>query len=286
MLEFVFWDVQHGSATYIKTPNGKNIVIDLGTGSYGDSNFEFSPLLYLKNYYEIERLDGVIITHPHSDHLDDIFHFYELSPRALFRPNHLSESDIRNGNREQDAEVINKYLEINTNYSSEISTEENPFNAQNNGGVEFQFFSPVSCSTNNLNNHSIVSVISHAHCKIIISGDNEPPSWNELLERDDFKSAIERTHIIVAPHHGRESGFSPELFEHINTPKLTIISDGRFCDTSATNRYSDKMEGWTVYKRSGGEEIRKCISTRNDGVILVKFWENSEGQPYLNVIIN
>ena len=30
----IFWDVQHGHSTYIKTPNNRHIVIDLGTGDY------------------------------------------------------------------------------------------------------------------------------------------------------------------------------------------------------------------------------------------------------------
>ncbi|ODS37411.1 MAG: hypothetical protein A7316_09440 [Candidatus Altiarchaeales archaeon WOR_SM1_86-2] len=47
-LEIVFWDVQHGSATYIKTPNGKHIVQDLGTGSCE------------KRYCVTTRNDGVI----------------------------------------------------------------------------------------------------------------------------------------------------------------------------------------------------------------------------------
>ena len=72
-LKIVIWDVQHGHGSYLSTPGGQDIVIDLGTGSYGDSNLEFSPLLHLKNKWKVERLDGVIISHPHRDHLDDIF---------------------------------------------------------------------------------------------------------------------------------------------------------------------------------------------------------------------
>ncbi len=113
-------------------------------------------LLCLKKYYEVEQLNGVIITHPHRDHLDDILHFYELSPVALHRPRHLSESDVKNGNRGEDAEIINKYLEINSNYTGEVNTERNPFDSRYNGGVGFEFFIPSSCSPSNLNNHSIV----------------------------------------------------------------------------------------------------------------------------------
>ena len=82
MLQFVFWDVQHGSASYIKTPNGRHMVIDLGTGSYSE-NKEFSPLTHLKNKYGVRQLDYAVITHPHRDHIDDIFSFGGLSPKTL-----------------------------------------------------------------------------------------------------------------------------------------------------------------------------------------------------------
>jgi competence protein ComEC len=47
----VIYDVQHGSAAYIQTPNGKHIMIDLGTGSLEDGEATFSPLLRLKNHW-------------------------------------------------------------------------------------------------------------------------------------------------------------------------------------------------------------------------------------------
>jgi beta-lactamase superfamily II metal-dependent hydrolase len=117
---------------------------------------------------------------------------------------------------------------------------------------------------------------------MIIPGDNEPPSWDELLKRTDFLTAIKGTDILLAPHHGRDSGFSSALFKHIN-PRLTIISDGPFCDTSATSRYAQQTQGWTVQKRSGGSETRKCVTTRSDGVIEVQFGQNSNGKPYIQV---
>jgi len=285
MVKFVFWDVQHGSAAYIATPAGQHIVVDLGSGSYGESDLEFSPLLHLKSKWRIGRLDGVIITHPHRDHLDDIFHFDALSPRTLVRPGHLSEDAIRAGNRTADKDVIDKYLEISQRYSSPVGPGEDPFDANNNGRVKFERFTPLSSPTSNLNNHSIVTVISHAQSKMIVPGDNEPASWDELLQRNDFLSAIKGTDILVASHHGRESGFSSALFEHIK-PYLTIVSDGRFCDTSATDRYAQKTRGWTVHKRSGGKEERKCVTTRSDGVIVVKFGENADGTPFIEVTID
>lgn len=64
MLTLVLWDVQHGSATYIKTPAGQHIVHGLGIGSYGSGSADFSPLMHLKRSYGVTQLDAVIITHP------------------------------------------------------------------------------------------------------------------------------------------------------------------------------------------------------------------------------
>lgn len=82
MIRFVFWDVQHGNATYFSTPHGQHIAVDLGTGKLGDGNPAFSPLLHMRDSWGVSQLDSVILTHPHRDHLDDIFNFDKLYPRA------------------------------------------------------------------------------------------------------------------------------------------------------------------------------------------------------------
>jgi beta-lactamase superfamily II metal-dependent hydrolase len=284
MLRIVFWDVQHGHAAYLKTPN-QHIIFDLGTGSYGSSGNEFSPLSYLKNRYGVKQLDAVVITHPHSDHLFDIGNFNSLSPRVLSRPRHLTDKEVREGNAAEDEEYVNKYFEINNRYTAPVAPETDPFKKENNGGVEIQMFTPRQCARSNLNNHSIVTVVSYASSKIIIPGDNESPSWNELLDDTTFKSAIKGTDILLASHHGRESGYSAVLFEHFS-PYLTIVSDGSETDTSATDRYSKKSRGWKVHKRNGASEERKCVTTRNDGVIVVEFGLNQENQPYMSVTID
>jgi beta-lactamase superfamily II metal-dependent hydrolase len=265
MLKIIIWDVQHGSSSYIRTPNNQHIVIDLGTGSRSDSTF--SPLSYLKSHWQVTQLDCVVITHPHRDHLDDIFNFDSLFPKVLYRPGHISEVSIRKSNRDVDSDIISKYIEISNRYTEAVFSD--PLYSTNNGGVDIQTFVPTGCSESNINNHSIVTVLSYAGSKILIPGDNEPVSWKELLQRNNFISAIKNTNILVAPHHGRDSGFCNELFDHIS-PDLTIISDGRFCDTSATGRYTNKTNGCTVYRRNGGIAERRCVTTRKDGVVVIE----------------
>ena len=282
-LEIVFWDVEHGSSTYIKTPNSKNIIIDLGVGSYEGNNETFSPLLHLKNKWNVKRLDTVVITHPHKDHIDDIANFDQMSPRVLACPRHLSKEDILKDVSKDDLPLFDKYFELVNRYSGEVKTDTDMFIPDNVGGAKLQMFSPKSCGTLNINNHSIGTVVSYAQSKVIIPGDNEPPSWKELLEDSEFVSAIKNADILLAPHHGRESGFCKEIFEHFS-PYLTVISDGRFCDTSATNRYCNVTRGWKVHYRSGGSEERKCLTTRNDGFVVVKLGIDEESKrPFIEV---
>jgi len=283
-LEFVFWDVQHGSACYIKTPNDRHIVVDLGIGSYG-SNKRFSPLYHLHSNYGVKQLDLAIITHPHRDHLDDIDNLVALNPLSLKRPKYLTRQQLIDGNKKDDSEIVESYLRLSGSYTQTPkpgSSADIYANAQW-GGVKISFHASPTCNTNNLNNHSIVSIFEYAGSKIMIPGDNETVSWNVLLENQSFLQAAKNTNILVAPHHGRESGHCSELFDAIGKPNLTIISDGPFCDTSATSNYGNQTRGWLVHYPDGTNEERWCVTTRCDGVIRVKAYTETDNKNYLIV---
>lgn len=284
MLRITIWDVQHGSAVHMRTPNRLDIVQDLGTGTYRGGYTNFSPFKYLKEYMNVAYIDGVIITHPHRDHLDDIYNFDYLKPRVLYRPRQLSDDEVISANRAQDRGVIDKYLEINRRYIEQVVND--PFQKENNGDVDIKIFTPKGCSHSNINNHSLVTVVTYARSRILLPGDNEPESWQELLEDAGFRSAIAGTDILLAAHHGRDSGFYNDIFSYF-TPKLVAISDGRYCDTSATERYSRIASGWTIHRRSGSDVERKCVTTRNDGNIIIDLGINtSDSRPFLSVTVD
>jgi competence protein ComEC len=286
-VEMVFWDVQHGHATYIKTPNNRHIVIDLGTGKYSSNNMTFSPLSHLKTNYGVSQLDYVVITHPHRDHLDDIFHFDSLSPKALSRPQNISKEDIMNGGQEHDNEKLEKYCEIDNRYNTTVADDsyDNPRNSGNWGGLNIRTFNAKDCNPNNINNFSIVTIIDYANTKVVIPGDNERASYEELLENSNFISAISNADILLAPHHGRESGFNIDFVNHVK-PRLSIVSDGGHYDYSANNRYSQKSLGWIVHKKDGTSSERKCLTTNSDGAVRVEFGFNDANNPYLYVKID
>ena len=284
MLELVVWNVQHGSAVYAKMPNGQHIAIDLGAS--GENGSVFSPLQTLRFTRGLQRLDGLIITHPHRDHLDDIFSLQYLPATILHTTWHLTDHEILAGNQAEDSAIINSYLNLRNGCSFPAPVEKQVVRGEDFLTAGFQIFCPTKASRKNLNDHSLVVVISYAGLKVVIPGDNEPTSWRELLEDPAFRVAVLDADILVASHHGRESGYCSELFDTLGEPRLVVVSDGEFCDTSATTRYSARARGWRVFDPFGDSETRYCVTTRNDGHITIKCgWnvEKSSAKNFLNV---
>ena len=254
------WDVQLGLAIHVKAPNGKYIVIDLGTGTYNTS-----PLR--KRMWD--NIAYMIITHPHLDHISDILNFDINAPKILCRPPLLTNEEVMEGVRQCDRAKFEKYCQINDRYNSPVKYDDENYtgNPNNYGGLEIQTFSTSLCDHSNFNNFSMITVFQFSGIKVVVCGDNEKDSFDKLMKESDFKNAVRSADVLVAPHHGRESAYHSEFVSLVN-PRITIISDTTKSDASAVDKYTQRSRGWTVR----GEE-RKCLTTRNDGNITVEFGE-------------
>jgi hypothetical protein len=285
MLEFFFWDVQHGHATYVHTPNDRHMVVDLGIGSFS-TRHEFSPLQYLRSHFGVNQLDYVVITHPHRDHIDDIYNFDRMNPLILHRPRHLTEQDIRAGNKPGDFEKVDKYVEIDGRYNaSVVGTPGDVTVPANWGGVNISFFSPSGCNRGNLNNHSLVVVFEYLGFKVVIPGDNQEESWQELLLQDGFRRACQNAYVLLAPHHGRRAGFCADLLSLVD-PNIVVISDGPEGETSCTGDYARYTSGWRAYYPDNTWDTRYCVTTRCDGMIRVQIYTANDGSNRLNVFLS
>lgn len=280
-LHIFIHNVGHGQAVHAFTPDGQIVVIDLGTST------DFSPLEWLSR--DTKTIDSLVVTHPHGDHIDEMLLIDKLGfkVRQLWRPKWLPRDVVYGANQMAYQGKLDAYFDMSNRYSSPINNEELVGNPRVTGGVTIEKFASRNCGTSNINNHSGVVVFEYLGARIVIPGDNEPPSWKELLKQPDFLSMVQDTHVFMASHHGRQSGYCPELFAALNktAPRLCIISDGRVLDTDATQRYSYHAEGWTVGSRSTAnlKEDRYCVTTRSDGTIHIEVGTNQSGGAYLSV---
>lgn len=299
MTEITIWDVQHGSAAYIKAPNGRHIIVDVGMGSY-ENGADFSPLYHLWKNYDVKQIDLAILTHPHRDHLDDIDNLTKLNPKVIRFPKHLTRNDIITSQTKQsDIPIYEKYLTLQEHNAPKFDNRESILdyakrvsewhkkndlkNLDNFGGLQIQTFRAKSCATSNLNNQSILSVFTFATSKIVICGDNESASYNELLQQTDFKNAIQNADVLVASHHGRASGFHNEFVQLVN-PQITVISDSSKKDTSVVADYGRISQGWKVFSRTdNSSQQRNTVSTYHDGVVHIKMGYNNNSRPFLEI---
>lgn len=260
------WNVELGLAVHIKAPNGKYVVIDLG------STQNVSPMASLR----FKKVGYMVITHPHHDHFSDIRNIAWAKPDVLWRVKAYSREELLSGVRNQEKDDFVAYCDFCDGYNGTVPKEDLPASGNPFDGMKVRVFSTNSCDKENKNNFSAIVVIELGNAKVVICGDNENDSLNLLMQRSDFKEAVRNAWILVAPHHGRESGYHNDFVCLVN-PYLTIISDTTKGETSVTEKYSSKSRGCRVWKK--GEYTpteRKCLTSRNDGNIEVVFGESDD----------
>lgn len=274
-LRVIVHDVGHGQAVHAFTPNGQVVVVDLG------SSAAFSPLKWLRSH--TSTIDSLVITHPHGDHIDEILSLDDRNfrVRQLWRPKWLAEMEVREANQSAYNAQVNCYLEMSREYCHSVPPGEQVGNPAVSGGVSIKKYASSGCSRSNINNHSGVVVFEYLGLKIVIPGDNENPSWKELLDNSEFVKTARAPDVFMASHHGRQSGFYGGLFDTsqgIGKPRLCVVSDGRVQDTDAVDRYSYHARGWQVYsRRDSAPTQRSCVTTRANGWIEIKIGQSTDG---------
>ncbi len=101
--------------------------------------------------------------------------------------------------------------------------------------------------------------------RIVFPGDLTVAAWKKFLMNSTFCDLLRRVNIFVAPHHGREDGYAPEVFK-ICKPDIIIISDKSIMHDTQKVNYSQHTSGilWN------GSDIKKSLTTRSDGAIHIQ----------------
>jgi competence protein ComEC len=275
----LFHKVGHGQAVHVFTPDGKVVVIDLGCSA------DFSPLTWLKEKSKRTTIDMLVITHPHGDHIDEIELVDKLgfTVRQIWRPTWLTPEEIYAANQAEYRAKVETYLQLSARFTFAIPETDRVGNPTCTGGASIAVYNSQDCGHSNINNHSLVSVVQYASGTVVVPGDNESPSWGELLKNPQFCTALQDVDVFLASHHGRESGYCGEVFADGRKPWLFAISDGTACDTSATSRYSAQARGYKVLKRSDDTwSERYAVNTNSDGFVDVELgYSGPKNEPYV-----
>lgn len=263
-MKIIFYDVEHGSCTHIITPNHKHILIDVGSKT-DKSIVDYICAKYF--YGQNGRIDELIITHPHEDHIYDLPNLYNrLRPKILHRA--PAAFDIEPASRTQlHINIAEKANNMNAKYNLPVSKDDDIETPENVGGVKISIIPSVAKlqDKNDLNTFSSLIIVEYGDFKFVLTGDNPKNQLQYMVDTDymNLKTLIANATVLLAPHHGRTGEFCKDFFDCVN-PILTVISDKSI-------EHTTQEESSNIYKGRGANldgRDRYVLTTRNDGDIV------------------
>lgn len=233
LLEIYFFDVGQADSILIKEKEN-NILIDAGNNEDGKNLTE-----YLKNELNITKINLLIGTHPHEDHiggLDDVIKEFEID--KIYLPDVTTTT--KTFESVLDAIEEKKYKITIPKIDEEIDYDNLHFKVLYTGTDE-----------KNLNNSSIVLKLTYKNTKYLLTGDATSKVEKKLIKKDISSD------VIKIGHHGSNYSTSDSFIDKVN-PKYAIIEVGK------NNTYKHPSD--TVIERLEAKNI-KIYRTDIDGTI-------------------
>ncbi|MDI6602088.1 MAG: ComEC/Rec2 family competence protein [Thermoanaerobacteraceae bacterium] len=229
-LNIHFLDVGQADSIFITMPDGKSMLIDAGNNEDGKGIVKYLEGL------GIARIDVLIGTHPHEDHIggmDDVIKGFDIGkfymPKAS--SNTKTFEDVLDAANAKGLKIVSTRAGTNIVLSDEVAIE---------------VLAPNSQSYEDLNNYSIVLRLTYGDKRFLFMGDAEKLSEIEMLKRGyDLNSDL-----IKIGHHGSSSSTSEEFLAAVS-PEYAVISVGEGNDYGHPHKETMdllKKYGITVYR--------------------------------------
>ncbi len=236
-----FIDVGQGDCIFIDTPD-KDMLIDSGEYEYA------SRVIRYLHSNGVTKLDYIIATHPHSDHMGGMARIMTAFDVGEFIMSEVPEDMI------PIAEYYTKVMNtlalkgITTTYSEvgrTITLCE---------GTQLNIIGPLGSGYDDLNSYSIIAKLTSGNRSFLFTGDMEKDAELELVNSWLNLSAD----VIKIPHHGSSSSSSSAFVKRVR-PSYAVVSVG------VDNTYGHpNSEVLIRYRLIGG----KVISTMNSGSVV------------------
>ena len=198
---------------------GKTMLIDSGESQYAGKVTE-----YLKDL-GVKRLDYVVATHPHSDHMGGMSRVMENFDIGEVIMPALPDEDVPT------TAFFEKFLDVCENKELTL-TEAKVGNVFQLGDAKAEVLAPNQTKYEDVNNYSVVLLVTHGSKKFIFDGDAEKLSEKEMVEA----GLLCHVDVYKVGHHGSNSS-SCAAFLKETQPKIAVISCG------ADNPYGHPRDG-------------------------------------------
>ncbi|HAC16773.1 MAG TPA: DNA internalization-related competence protein ComEC/Rec2 [Bacteroidetes bacterium] len=249
-LEVVVLDVGQGDAVFITTPSGKRILYDAGIWSPYTNSGRSVILPYLK-HRNIDKIDAVILSHPHADHiggLQTIMHDIEIE--TIYHSGQFYDSGIYRGYIELASELETPLIDVKAGDMIHVDPS-----------ISIMVLHPgIGNYGSNANNWSVAIKLIFGEVSYLFTGDAEEEIEYHLV--NEFGDIL-ASKWLKAGHHGSKSS-STDTFLDVVNPEHVAVSVGyrnryRHPHLEATNqlvrtgakiKYTS-LDGGLVYKSDG-----------------------------------
>jgi len=238
-----FLDVGQGDSILVQTPGRKNMLIDAGgrrdefqTGS-GTGDQVVTP--YLRKI-GVQRLDVLVLTHPHEDHAGgaaavvknfpvELALVPQVDKKVFKSKEEVTVEEITAGQKTKsssDEEIPAAYVALLEKMAASgimVRTAGAGDTLRLDHNLEIEVLSPAEMkgeSKSFLNNQSLVLKLTYMDRSFIFAGDIEEDAQSGLIRG----GADLRADVLKLPHHGSRS-LLPELVEQVK-PGIVVISVG------------------------------------------------------------
>lgn len=203
-----FLDVGQGDSILIQSDEC-NILID--GGEKGNASYIEGYL----NQNGVDTLDYVIGTHPHSDHIGALPTIItDCNVENVILPK-IDDSDTPTTKIYESLlnAIADKGLKITP---AKVST------SYDLGNATLEIVAPSSSDYSDLNDYSVVTILTHGDNKFLLTGDASDTSEEEMIENN----LLEDVDVLKVGHHGSDTATSQEFLDIVK-PEYAVIMCGQ-----------------------------------------------------------
>lgn len=202
-----FIDVGQGDCTLIMC-GGQSLLIDAG-----ENGHETEILNYLRTM-KIDKLDYIIATHQHSDHIGGIPEVLaEYEADNIIMPRLTKEQTPTNS-------TYKAFLTALQNSDAKIISAK-PGSKYQLGDAEFEILGPVTNDCEDINSMSAVTRITYGETSFLVTGDAEKDEELEIIEN----GANLDCDVLRVGHHGSSTSSCKDFLDAVS-PEICVISCG------------------------------------------------------------
>ena len=218
-LEIVFLDVGQGDAAFLRFPNGRTMVIDGGLRSRR-SDFGERVVIPFLQHRGVGRVDVVVASHPHSDHIGGLVHLLEQVEVDHF-------IDSGQAYDSWTARRLRRLIDEKGIAYHRVAAGDSLAGLGGVGAVVLHpraaFVDAEGGSPHGLNDGSVVVRFDYGNTGVLFTGDIEEASEPALLGwGEGLRSAV-----LKAAHHGSRTSSGPAFVEAVG-PSVCVVQVGAF----------------------------------------------------------